>query len=103
MQVTVGRIIRMWPDSENNNSFILLIATCPESTIIDNITSHCDNDIMMNYIHKNIYICDPSDVSNNIVLGPGGRRTGRLVLNDDGSIRLAQNNHTDVGRRVDID
>ncbi len=103
MLVTVGRIIRMWPDSENNNSIILLIATCPESTIIDNITSHCDNDIMMNYLNKYIYICDPSDVPNNIVLGPGGRRTGRLITWNDGTIRLAQNNHTNVGQRIDID
>ncbi len=103
MLVTVGQIIRMWPDSENNNSFILLLATGPEWTIIDNITSHCDNDIMINYLHKYIYICDPSDVPNNIVLGPGGRRTGRLVLNEDGTIRLAQNNHTTVGQRIDID
>ena len=103
MLVTVGRIIRMWSDPENNNSIMLLIATGPDSTIMDNITSHCINEIRMNYVHKNIYICDPSDVSNNIVIGPGGRRTGRLITWNDGSIRLAQNNHTEVGSRVDID
>jgi len=103
MRVTVGRIVRMWPDHEVNNSFMLFLEYDLEGgTIIDNIISNNDNESMMNYVGKHIYICDITDVPNNIVIGPDGRRTGRLVLWNDGSIRLVQNNHTEVGQRVDI-
>ncbi len=105
MLVTVGRIIRAWPYAENHNVYMFLIQFNQEgATVIDNIIYNNESEeIIRNSVGKYIYIYDIGDVPNNIVLGPEGRRTGRLVLNDDESIRLAQNNHVEVGRRVDID
>ncbi len=105
MLVTVGRIIRAWPYAENHIIYMFLIQFNQEgATVVDNIIYNNESEeILRNYVGKYIYIYDIADVPNNIVLGPEGRRTGRLVLNDDESIRLAQNNHVEVGRRVNID
>jgi hypothetical protein len=104
MQVTIGRIIRMWRYAENHNVFMLLLQYNQEgATVIDNIIYNNESEeIIRNCVGKHIYIYDIDDVPNNIVIGPDGRRTGRLVLWNDDSIRLADNNHTEVGRRVDM-
>lgn len=102
MIVTVGKIFNRW--QEQPNSLILNIRLDHHGTILtDNIIS--DNiEMLHNEVRgKYVYIYDAEDVPNNIVLGPEGRRTGRLVLWNDGTIRIAQNNHTEVGIRVNIE
>ena len=104
MRVTVGKILRVWHDIGRPHSYLINIYEDRHGSIVtDSIISH-DIEILNNqYRGQYVYICDPVDVSNNIILGPDGRRTGRLVLNEDGTIRLAQNNHTEVGQRVNIE
>ena len=74
------------------------------SILGDNYMSNEDNENIRNHLHKYVYVYDIVDVPNNIIVGinNGGRRTGRLMTFNDGTIRWAQNNHCIVGQRVEI-
>ncbi len=104
MTVTVGQIIRIWLDAEIRNSFMISIIYDYNGMYIgDNIIIN-NNEHAMNYVGNYVYIYDADSVPNNIEIGvgPGLRRTGRLVTNADGSIRIANNNHFTIGQRVEI-
>ncbi len=105
MLVTVGKIVRIWPDAGRPNSYVLVLALDIDGSVLSDSILYYDNieTLTNNLFGQYVYICDPIDVSNNIVLGPDGRRTGRLILWNDGTIRLAQNNHTEIGQRVNIE
>lgn len=102
MIVTVGKIVSGW--HEPANSLVLNVIVDPHGTIVtDSIISDSIEMLNNDSIGQYVYICDEADVSNNLILGPGGRLTGRLVLWNDGTIRIAQNNHADIGVRVNIE
>ena len=100
MLITVGQIVRVWHDYRVEHSVQVLIIIHSDGTLLgDSIHSEQDNETICNYLNVYVYICDEEHVPNN----RGDRRTGRLMLNADGTIRLAQNNHTIIGQRVDIE
>ena len=100
MLVTVGQIIRLWHDHSVEHSVQILINILSDGTLVgDNIYSEQDNETLRNYLHAYVYVCDEFDAPNN----RGNRLTGRLILNRDGTIRLADNNHTTIGQRVHIE
>ncbi len=105
MLVTVSKIVRIWPDSGRPNSYLIVLALNPDGSVLsDSISYNESAETLTNeFLGQYVYVCDPVDVSNNIVLGPEGRRTGRLILWNDGNIRIAQNNHTEIGRRVELE
>lgn len=100
MHVTIGQIIRLWHDHTVEHSVQILINIHSDGTLVgDNIYSVQDNETLRNYLHNYVYVCDELDAPNN----RGNRLTGRLMLNSDRTIRLADNNHMTIGQRVNIE
>ena len=105
MHLIVGRIIRMWADDVIPNSLMVLIQYDDHGSAVgDSIMTDNPEDVR-NYLGKHVYIYRQEDVPNNLLIGVnnGARRTGRLVLNEDGTIRITNNNHIILGEEVDID
>ncbi len=86
MFVTVGLIIRIWPSADHPNCWCMEIK-CSEhnSIIIDNFASN-EQDFMIHYAGKYVYL----------------NQRNIVVLNDR-SIRIADNNHNVIGNNVEID
>jgi hypothetical protein len=108
MRVVVGRIVRIWPDPifiQNKvhiqmNEFIEPCIHVEDSMITN------DMEVMQNYLGAYVYLYKKGEVPNDIRIGHDAleeRLNGRLVLNADGTIRIARNDHNTVGEIVIID
>ncbi len=86
MLVTVGKIIRLWPSPVIHNCWCMEIK-CNQnnSIIIENFASN-EQDFMVNYICKYVYV-----------------NQGNILILNDGSIRLADNNHNVIGLTFEIE
>lgn len=99
MFVTIARIIRAWPSNIADSSFGVLI-DCGANNYIEDIIPSFDREFIVNHVNSLIYICDMDNAPNNVI--PGTGRVMTVWEDDTLHIMPVQNNHYEVGQRVEI-